>query len=99
MYTDCCKLSLQCTLTSVNINLQFTLNSVNFSLQCTHITLNFRLQCTQTAVIFSLQCTLKTDTNNYIDPITYLKQNFRHFTTPMNFTNTTTHEIEKITTL
>ena len=38
----------------------------------------------------------KTGTNNYIDPITYLQQNFRQFTMLMNFKNTTTHEIEKI---
>ena len=36
------------------------------------------------------------NTSNYIDPLTYLQQNFRHFSIPMEFKNTTTHEIGNI---
>jgi len=36
------------------------------------------------------------NTNNHIDPLSYLQQNFRHFSIPMKVKNTTTHEIDRI---
>jgi hypothetical protein len=36
------------------------------------------------------------NTTNNTDPLTYLQQNFRQFSSPMKLKNTTTHEIDKI---
>jgi hypothetical protein len=36
------------------------------------------------------------NTTNNIDPLTYVRQNFSQFSSPMKLKNTTTHEIDKI---
>ena len=36
------------------------------------------------------------NTNNHVDPLSYLQQNFRHFSIPMKVNNTTAHEIDRI---
>ena len=36
------------------------------------------------------------NTNNHINPLSYLQQNFGHFSTLMKVKNTTTHEIDRI---